>query len=461
MVKIFFTLIINFIAFLFLVTVEAATIDNMRYSSTSAKVRIVLDSKDAIKYNVTQNDKLLVIDFPNSSFKGIKPHIVDDLIQNISLEATGKQSSQLQIKLTRKTRSDVFRLSNPNRLVIDFHKIVKIDKTQRLQTGIEYRFIQDELDGRQYRAHVVTVAPNAKYELRPFSAAGTYNGRGSLLKRTIALGLPVAINASYFDTDGWVVGVTKDKGKLWSIEELPHSAFIVKWGKAAIIRDIAYSGYLELQNGKKITIKGMNRARITDDCVLYNEAYASNTKTNRWGREIKIKNGQVIGVSTMGNMSIEPGTSVISGHGVNAALLTGIRIGDKVNLVEALGNYEAVQAETVIGAGPLLLEKGNINVRSTEEHIANDIAKGRAPRTAVGIKADGTVILAVVDGRSALSSGMSLDELARFLQKLGAMDGVNFDGGGSSEMIVNGRIVNQPSDGRERLISIGLGLFAK
>ena len=54
-----------------------------------------------------------------------------------------------------------------------------------------------------------------------------------------------------------------------------------------------------------------------------------------------------------------------------------------------------------------------------------------------------------------------LEELAQYLVKLGAESAVNFDGGGSSEMVINGRIVNKPSDGRERYVSIGIGLFTK
>ena len=96
-------------------------------------------------------------------------------------------------------------------------------------------------------------------------------------------------------------------------------------------------------------------------------------------------------------------------------------------------------------------------MRSTEENIAGDIARGRAPRTAIGVKKDGTVILLVVDGRSRSSAGMSLQELADYMVKLGAVQALNFDGGGSSEMVLDGKILNNPSDGRERAVSVGLG----
>ena len=56
---------------------------------------------------------------------------------------------------------------------------------------------------------------------------------------------------------------------------------------------------------------------------------------------------------------------------------------------------------------------------------------------------------------------MSLDELAGYLVKLNVNRAMNFDGGGSSEMVVNGDVVNAPSDGDERPIRVGLGIFGR
>ena len=83
------------------------------------------------------------------------------------------------------------------------------------------------------------------------------------------------------------------------------------------------------------------------------------------------------------------------------------------------------------------------------------------PRTGIGVKADGTIILMVVDGRSQYSAGMSLKEFTQYLKRFGAVSAVNFDGGGSSEMVLDGKIMNRPSDGGERPVSIGLGVFRK
>ena len=57
------------------------------------------------------------------------------------------------------------------------------------------------------------------------------------------------------------------------------------------------------------------------------------------------------------------------------------------------------------------------------------------------------------------SAGLTLNELAEYMVKLGASEAMNFDGGGSSEMVLNKKVVNKPSDGSERPVRAGLGLF--
>jgi hypothetical protein len=108
-----------------------------------------------------------------------------------------------------------------------------------------------------------------------------------------------------------------------------------------------------------------------------------------------------------------------------------------------------------IGGGPMLIKNGNKFITATEEIFdagSGINAGGNAPRTAVARLVDGKVLFIVVDGRSAASRGVTLSELADVLLNLGATDAVNLDGGGSSAMVVNGAVVNVPSDGAQRAV---------
>jgi exopolysaccharide biosynthesis protein len=69
------------------------------------------------------------------------------------------------------------------------------------------------------------------------------------------------------------------------------------------------------------------------------------------------------------------------------------------------------------------------------------------PRTAVGFSRDSTTLfILAVDGRSQRSIGVTLDELALLMRRLGAWQAMNFDGGGSTTMVIDGAVVNAPSD---------------
>ena len=317
------------------------------------------------------------------------------------------------------------------------------------------------MNGLPVEVNILEIAPKNRYTLKPFSGAVNKNGRGTLLKASKAVGARAAVNASYFDGDGWIIGNLKLDGEWLGMESQPRSAFVVAGGKPQIMQDLAYEGRAFFPKlGTFINIKGINRARIAGDVVLYTHYYGPSTKTNQWGCEVRIaNNGEVTEVSKNGNMKIDKDSVVLSAHGDAAKILERVQVGDRVRLRETLGSEKADEAELVLGAGPSLVTNGKADVRSAEENIAGDIARGRAPRTAIGVKKDGTVILLVVDGRSRSSAGMSLQELADYMVKLGAVQALNFDGGGSSEMVLDGKILNNPSDGRERAVSVGLGVF--
>ena len=451
------------IAFLLLLQPAVqAQVTGMRTSSGAARMRVVLDMDSPAKFKDSSTQNKIILDIDTAVKNKLQRMFDDASVGDITVEKTGKSSSRLQISLKKPAQHKNIVLKNPNRLVVDIYRIQVIKVSKDLGKGLQYTFWQDDMGGLPVRLYVLSLAPDSGYYLRPFSGAGHANGRGKLSRATAVAGARAAVNACYFDTDGWVIGNCKWDGSFYGVESSPRSAFVVdKAGKTTVLKDLAYQGTVTLPGGSVLSVLGMNRQRITDDLVLFNRNYGSGTRTNEHGREVRIRQGRAVEISTKGNMPLDHDSLVLSGHGVNANALARIKKGDRVAVNQTLGSRLADEARLVVGAGPLLLENGQVNVRSREETIAPDIAFGRAPRTGAGVKADGTVLLMVVDGRSQHSAGMTLKEFAQYLKRFGAVSAVNFDGGGSSEMVLDGRIMNRPSDGSERPVSIGLGIFRK
>lgn len=109
---------------------------------------------------------------------------------------------------------------------------------------------------------------------------------------------------------------------------------------------------------------------------------------------------------------------------------------------DALARWERdIEAEDVVTSGPVLLIGGE-----AEPLVSNDFNRRRNPRTAVGRRPDGTVLLVVADGRDNQAAGLSMLELQQVMAALGCADAINLDGGGSTTMVVRGQVVNHPSD---------------
>ena len=100
------------------------------------------------------------------------------------------------------------------------------------------------------------------------------------------------------------------------------------------------------------------------------------------------------------------------------------------------------QAWQVLSFGPVLVESGQIAVTENDEV---GMAMASNPRTAIGTVAKNHYLFVVSDGRTSESAGLSLYELANFMKSLGATNVYNLDGGGSSTMVFQGEVVNNPT----------------
>ncbi|MEP7213008.1 MAG: phosphodiester glycosidase family protein [Acidobacteriota bacterium] len=123
------------------------------------------------------------------------------------------------------------------------------------------------------------------------------------------------------------------------------------------------------------------------------------------------------------------------------------------NELSRLPNVE----QDVVAGVPLLIRDGKIDVTWEQEKSSKSFVETRHPRTAVAKLKDGKFLMITVDGRSESSGGIGLYDLANLLLEFGATDAMNLDGGGSTTMFLDGKVVNHPSDKEgERKVSDAL-----
>jgi hypothetical protein len=217
---------------------------------------------------------------------------------------------------------------------------------------------------------------------------------------------------------------------------------------------LSFRGDVRLADGETISLDGINRRREPSEIVLYTPEFHRTTLTSSEGAEVLIQNGHITEVREGSGSSVIPSAGVVLSVGservqeVLHRMRRGTSISVEAELFPLLPDPEDHwrKTEFIVSGGPLLLWKGRQLEEPEKESISRVFFLARHPRTAVGVRADGTLLFVTVDGRRPEESvGMSIPELTDLMLELGSVSAVNLDGGGSTTMVIAGQIVNRPS----------------
>ena len=174
--------------------------------------------------------------------------------------------------------------------------------------------------------------------------------------------------------------------------------------------------------------------------------------------EVRVARGQVVAVGPPGADRLPAGTVALVGRDRGAASLRGLAVGTAVRVERTVD---------ALGAPPLRVAVGALPLARGGRALAGLQDSERAPRTAVGMSADGRRLwLVTADGRQEASVGTTLAELARLLTDLGATVAASLDGGGSTTMVRRGHdedlgVVNTPSADPLRAVTDALAVLPR
>lgn len=442
------------------VVMPTAYLDKVRHHADQDSFRIVLElsSIPAYTVSVTETPHQVEIELPDTVNRSAVGQLsfVDPFIDKLRFVDLGGGRFKAVVSLKLPVLPKVSMLSSPNRLVIDLLKNYQSRSEYVIAPGLIYREFLAGRSAGPVRAHLLEVDFKAGYALRPVLSNDSVAGIEALSEMAARSQAVAMINGPYYMRSGEILGLLKIDQTLVSTPDTPRTSFGVLPDGKIIFDSPAFTGHVELPDKTKIPIDGVNRGRGESELILYNTYYAYWTLTVGGGREFLVRDGRIVDIRN-DNSVISEGTVVLSASGRQAWLMADLKIGDPLKIVQTLGPVwdKVTQA---VGAGPCLVKNGEIYMTTLGEEFGSDVAGGRAPRTALGITKDGKALLVVVDGRSRSSVGYTLLELARFMLEQGAVEAMNLDGGGSSQMIIGSQIVNTPSDGRERRLGAGIAV---
>lgn len=438
---------------------QFVNLNEIRFGSNVQRDRLVFDFDALPKYTVrTTNDgKRIILIFENiRDLIPTKHDFHSDAIRSIRYK---KNRKNFVVVITLKEQMDSEVNVLDTRVYIDVLKEYELQLTETPAYGLSLTTYTKKNGNGLLTAYLLDVDLRF-YKIQPELANGMILGRDTVSHIAHDIQATAAINASYFSPNGEIYGVTKMRDVFVGTTYIKRSALGIREDGTMFIAPVSFGASVTI-NGETHWLSGIDCERGKDNLILYNHVYNVSTGTNNFGREILVRHGK-IAAFRQANTPLPKAKDayVLSMHGAAKNFFRKAKIGDKVELntlVEDASVWKDVPV--IVGAGPSLVSNGKVFV--TNEEFPSDITQGRAPRTGIALVDDAHVLLAVVDGRQSHSIGCTLEEFAELLVKFGAKEALNFDGGGSSAIVVNEQLLNSPSDGAERKIGSVLAVYKK
>ena len=312
--------------------------------------------------------------------------------------------------------------------------------------GVKHIKLTKYYNGRPVKINVVEVDMKlAKgIELSPALSSNTaLKSRRSISAIAKNNNAIVALNGTYFKPQNGVpLGTLMIDKKLYTGPVYDRVALGIFENGSDTSFDIArvqLNAFLK-GSGKTVKVDNINQPRMLSTYVLiYTKEWGqSSPYAPKYGMNLLVEDGKITKASA-NPINIKGDGYVISGP---KAILQPLLEKKDVELSVST-NPEWKNVKHIISGGPYLVKNNEVFVDMTAQKLA--AIGGRNPRSAIGYTSDNNLVLVAVDGREGSSVGMTLMELANFMKSAGCTNAINLDGGGSTVMYVNGRVVNNPA----------------
>jgi exopolysaccharide biosynthesis protein len=311
--------------------------------------------------------------------------------------------------------------------------------------GVAHVRLVRYINKKPVKINVVEINPtiNPNLVIKPQIAGDTLNSKAQIGKIANKENALVAINGGFFKPQtGVSLGTLMIDNKMLTGPIYNRVGFGIAQNDEGTKFAVGRIGLnITIQNENMVLkADNINQPRMLSTYTLvYTPDWGQYApQAPKYGVNAVIKNGAVISIST-NSVEIPKQGYVVSGPTDKIArILNENDLALNIKLPQEFENMNHI-----ISGGPYLVKDGKIFIDVTEQKLG--AITGKNPRSAIGYTKGGELILVTVDGREETSVGMTLNQLAQFMHGLGCINAMNFDGGGSSVMYVEGKITNSPA----------------
>jgi hypothetical protein len=309
-----------------------------------------------------------------------------------------------------------------------------------VEKGIKHIKLVRYYQGKPVKFNIIEADLNVNKSIKvvPVLASKTLSHKASITSMARSSHSLVAVNGAFFlPQTGCPLGTMMVDKKLYTGPVFNRVAMGISDNGFCMDRVKLNASLREGFNN--IKVDNINQPRMsfaytlcyTPDWGQYSPAVPKN------GVQVVVSNGKIVSMNTARNVIPQDGFVVVGQQSV----LGKLKVGQHLDL-DIKMSPEWSDVNHIISGGPYLVKDGQVYVDIKEQKLL--AIGGRNPRTAIGYTADNKFIIVTVDGREGCSIGLTLTELANYMKKLGCVNAMNLDGGGSTVMYVKGSITNRP-----------------
>ena len=319
--------------------------------------------------------------------------------------------------------------------------------------------------------------PHAK--INTVAGGGTYTNKATVSQMANRTNAVALVNGDFFtmQLEGAPQGPSVINGETKSSPAVLNDiwSFGIDSNDKAFIELTKFVGSVTASNGRSFPIDGLNKTKYwyqpsmeyshQNKIQLYDSFWTAKTRGDKNGGEVLLNENNVVEQISYNkglDMSIPNGKKILQFSGSAIKFIQdNVKVGDKLGIkynIEPNRNWKMM-----IGGHAVLVDNGAVKPYTRDIKFID----GVRARTAVGISQDGkTVYVVTAEGRTKRSSGLTIAELAKFMQEIGVYKAMNLDGGGSTTMAVRNlgdlnrtRATNPERNGAERRVVNGLGVY--
>ena len=456
------------------ITTTPTQVQDIRIGNQSWGKRIVIDLDKPTLWQVREGQqqatlKLSATTPSNISEKFAAPaeEINDEEDEDITppllvVKPNGRQT-ELNLNFPQSLKLKVSTLADPARLVLDLRQDTLNPRTIRWKQGVEWRQDYITVNDDQFAVTWLEIDPHRhNLRLTPiWTNQQEMEGIASLPNLGKEFGVTIAINGGFFNRDNQLpLGAIKREGQ-WHSSPILNRGAIAWDNQGGMIMDrLRHQETLVINGQDRVSLQALNSGYVQSGVARYTPAWGRSYQAlNNQENVVLVENNQVQRITEVNqgeSISIPPNGYLLAIRG-NPELKSRLREGSSLQLENQTIPPAFSDYPYILAAGPLLIKNQQVVLDAEEENFSDAFIQQKAHRSAIALREDGKLLL-VAMGERIGGNGPSLKESVSILQRLGAIDALNLDGGSSTSLYLGGELINRPAAAAARIHS-AIGLY--